>query len=177
MKSGGLGICVFTAAQHDERARATFTTKMGFSFKYSPFAIGLSRGFAGKGKGNKNGDQFVTSADLVTECTKWLGKHGIVQHPTMDYNGNRFVVGCYIEGAANNKEFPMLDDEIIVDLSPPDETPTPLAAAITTNNVTGTQFNGTTTNNVTGNQFNGTTMNAGFMDFSQNKSVNNHPRG
>jgi len=105
------GFCILSAARASEKAFAICPSQKKLSKLdrkfYSPFAIGLSRGFSGKGMEKTEG--FVRCSDLVTECSGYLGSKTRLQKPSFDYDGNNFVVGCYTKNAAN--KFAMLGDD------------------------------------------------------------------
>ncbi|RUS16398.1 hypothetical protein BC937DRAFT_91261 [Endogone sp. FLAS-F59071] len=83
--------------------------------RYSPFTIGLSRGFAGKNKDDSDG--LVYFRDLVTEVTTYVSQTTKNrQIPHFDFKGDNFAVGLHKEGAANVGKFPLLSDSLVFDI-------------------------------------------------------------
>jgi len=115
----GKGFCVLSAAQASEMALTDFESKKTKK-RYSPFTIGLSRGFSGIG--SKCEDGYVRYGNLVTTCSSYLGAvTNMKQTPHMDFKGENFTVGCFTQGAAET--FPMLGDDLAlkVGLDDPDD--------------------------------------------------------
>lgn len=103
----GKGFCFLSAAQASEKAYTAFKSKTTKK-KYSPFTIGLSRGFSGVG--GRNVDGFVRYGHLVTICSSYLGAvTKMKQTPHIDFKGDNFAVGCFTQGAA--ERYPMLSDD------------------------------------------------------------------
>lgn len=103
----GKGFFIMSAAQAAEKAFAY--TNVWSRKKYSPFAIGLSRGFAGKGRSSK--DEYVRCLDLLTTCAAYVGsKTNLSQTPVGDIKGDNFAVGCY--SSDNKDKFPLLCDDL-----------------------------------------------------------------
>ncbi|RUS14322.1 hypothetical protein BC937DRAFT_94008 [Endogone sp. FLAS-F59071] len=108
--------CILSAAQAAERAYTAVLSKT--RKRYSPFTIGLSRGFSGKGKTDPTA--YVKCGDLVTVCSAYLGKiTKLKQTPSVNYDGKNFEVGHYTGSAAD--KFPELGDDIEVDIDDTEE--------------------------------------------------------
>ncbi|RUS14807.1 hypothetical protein BC937DRAFT_93296 [Endogone sp. FLAS-F59071] len=105
----GKSFFILSAAQAAEVAYAYTPLLQWRKKRYSPFAIGLSRGFAGKGKSGT--DEFVRCLDLLTSCSVYVGfRTKMSQTPVGDIKGDNFAVGCY---SPNKKDdFPLLGDEL-----------------------------------------------------------------
>lgn len=83
--------------------------------RYSPFTIGLSRGFSGKNKDDSDG--LVYFQDLVTEATTYVSqKTKNRQIPHFDFKGDNFAVGRHKVGVANSGRFPLLGEDIVFDI-------------------------------------------------------------
>ncbi|RUS21630.1 hypothetical protein BC937DRAFT_92041 [Endogone sp. FLAS-F59071] len=106
----GKGFFILSAAQAAEEAYAYHTSLLQWKKKkYSPFTIGLSRGFAGKGKSGT--DKFVRCLDLLTTCSAYVGfRTKMDQIPVGDIKGDNFAVGCY--SPDKKDDFPLLGDDL-----------------------------------------------------------------
>jgi len=110
----GEGFAYLSAAQPSQKAETGYVARQS-SKRYSPFTLGLARGFSGKGKKNDD-ENTVRFSDLTTACVAYVTeKTKSRQLPHFDFKGDNFVVGYYKTGAADG--YPLLgDDEVKVDV-------------------------------------------------------------
>ncbi|RUS32756.1 hypothetical protein BC938DRAFT_474414 [Jimgerdemannia flammicorona] len=110
----GQGVVIISAAQSSQKAETAHLAK-DRKTRYSPFTIGLARGFSGTAK-TENDDGLVYTADLFAACTTYVhAKTKKCQMPHCDFDGANFAVGCYQLGSG--RKFQLLDDlEIEIDI-------------------------------------------------------------
>ncbi|RUS31778.1 hypothetical protein BC938DRAFT_477081 [Jimgerdemannia flammicorona] len=108
----GQGVVIISAAQPSQRAETAHLAK-DRKTRYSPFMIGLARGFSGIAK-TEHDDGLVYTSDLFAACTTYVHeKTKNCQMPHCDFDGANFAVGCYQLGTAS--KFKLLSDDVEID--------------------------------------------------------------
>ncbi|RUS14330.1 hypothetical protein BC937DRAFT_93993 [Endogone sp. FLAS-F59071] len=111
--TGGQGFAFLSAAQPLQMAETAHLPRFS-SKRYSPFVIGLSRGFLGIGK-DKEDDGMVYTTDLYAMCTAYVNTRTKgSQLPHFDYKGDNFAVGFRRPEAPN--KYPLLGDDLVFDI-------------------------------------------------------------
>lgn len=112
----GKGFAYLSASQPSQESLTGYWSKKT-NKKYSPFTLGLARGFAGISK--KNYDELVYIADLQANCIAYVSlKTKGKQTPHFDYKGDNFAVGYFKPGASDR--YPLLGEDVEFDLEPED---------------------------------------------------------
>ncbi|RUS13947.1 hypothetical protein BC937DRAFT_94566 [Endogone sp. FLAS-F59071] len=113
----GRGFACLSASQPSQAALPGYLSKTTGK-KYSPFTVGLARGFAGLSKKNYN-DDLVYIGDLQAICVAYVSaKTRGKQIPHFDYKGDNFAVGYYKHGASDRH--PLLGEDVEFDFEPED---------------------------------------------------------
>ncbi|RUP51053.1 hypothetical protein BC936DRAFT_150092, partial [Jimgerdemannia flammicorona] len=108
----GNGFAYLSASQASQKAETGHLPRP-FSKRYSPFTLGLARGFSGKDK--EENDDFLKVSHLIESCIAYVSsKTKDKQIPSFDYSGDNFVVGHYRAGASNG--ILLLGDDIEFDI-------------------------------------------------------------
>jgi len=109
----GKGFAYLSASLPSQKAETGYLPS-GSLKRYSPFTLGLARGFAGESKANDD-DGLVYFSDLTTACVAYVNtKTKKRQLPHFDFKGDNFAVGYYRRGAA--KRFLLLGDNLKFDV-------------------------------------------------------------
>ncbi|RUS19549.1 hypothetical protein BC937DRAFT_87302 [Endogone sp. FLAS-F59071] len=113
----GKGFAYLSASQPSQASLTGYLSKQTKK-RYSPFTIGLARGFAGLSKKNYY-DNLVYIADLQTNCVAYVSrKTKGKQIPHFDYKGDNFAVGYFKPGASDR--YPLLGEDVEFDIEPED---------------------------------------------------------
>lgn len=111
--SKGTGFAFLSSAQSMQETQTGYLANNGK--RYSPFTIGISRGFSGKGK--RQSDGLVYVEDIMISCSIYVReKTKNEQVPLFEYTGDNFPVGLHKANTWSFNQFPLLGEDLVYDL-------------------------------------------------------------
>lgn len=110
----GKGFAYLCAAQSSQQSETGYLNALSHK-RYSPFTLGLARGFTGANKVGSGVDSPVYFSDLASVCVAYVSsKTNKRQLPHFDFRGDNFAVGYYRAGSVSR--YPLLSGDVTFDI-------------------------------------------------------------